>query len=371
MKKLTKKQMESLKAQASEIQEQISGGKSTREILAQIYVDNLDEKTMPQGLLMADAVLDNVKRFDEDYQEAQRDLDRYLCRFQDRVDDGETCAERCTYWLKFAAAVSAATADLGGEGADRGKTLEEIEAMAVPEEEATPAREEELKEQAREAIRNSGLLMGALTQQADALEEMASADEAAELLIDLGKCEIEYRAIVAMLAYTHIKTGEYGNLPAEMTARQVTAMACAAVEQEKILAAVGKGTLAERAAAWLLSALGIVVLTSLALKAVHFVGFLLLFGIEFIPLFLVIVAGMSLFIASVWTKWPKVSRETVRVVKNGVAAVVAGLRRMAQFVARRVIPAIAERAKGILHSARETADGKRTPEVRTEAIPVR
>ena len=48
--------------------------------------------------------------------------------------------------------------------------MREIEAVAVTNEEATPEREKELRDQAREAIKQSGIMLGALAAQAEELE---------------------------------------------------------------------------------------------------------------------------------------------------------------------------------------------------------
>ena len=108
MRTFTKEQSQALLNQAEEMMKHMEEGQSVRDVMARIYVENLDEKTMSQGQMMADAIIQGIKDFDSDYQEAQGDLDRFIRKFQDKADDGKSREERCNYWLKTAAAVSAA-----------------------------------------------------------------------------------------------------------------------------------------------------------------------------------------------------------------------------------------------------------------------
>lgn len=353
----TKEQNDILKAQAAEILKNISEEQTTQEIIARIYVESLNDKTMKQGEIMADSILKSVKDFDADYHEAQENLDRYLKKFQDKIDEGKTCVERCNYWLKLGAAVSSAAVAMGEDGADRETILREIEALEISESEATLEREKELRDQAMEAIKNSGVMLGALTEQAAALEEMATADEAAGMLIDLGNKEIEYRAIVAMLAYTKIKNGEFDNVPIEMTSAQIAALVCAEIEQARIMEAVGKGDLAVDVASGLLSVLGVVVLGTV-LCGVAQIGIVLITGmfgaILAIPACLMLIAGLVRAMTKASDQWDKDSNKIVKGVFVVIRTVVRGLKMVVSYVKDTIIPkavaacrAIRDRIKNI------------------------
>ena len=266
MTKFTKKQYESLVAEGKKIMENLDEGQNVRDIMAQIYVDNLEDKTLAQGELMADSILQNVGDFDESYQAAQENLDRFLEDFQQKADEGKSCVERCNYWLKLAAAVTA-TQDALEEDADREDLLRKLEELSVSEEEATPDREAELRDAAADAIKNSHLLLSAIIEQNDLLEELDSAKDAAGILIDFCDHEIEYRAVVAMLAYTKIKNGTFEGLPADITAEQVTAIVCTAIEEAHILDEVGKGKMSVDVATVLLGVLGATLLVTLAVAS--------------------------------------------------------------------------------------------------------
>lgn len=364
----TKEQMDILTSQANEIMKEISEGKTTRDIMVQIYVDNLDDKTQKQGQIMADSILKSVKEFDANYDEAQKDIDRFIKKFQDKIDQDKTCVERCNYWLKLTAAITAATVATGEENTDMEKILEQIETMEISESEATPKREKELREQALEAIKNSGVMLGTLTEQAEELEKMETAEEAVGLLIDLRNKEIEYRGIVSMLAYTKIKNGEFDNVPVEMTAVQVATLVCAEIEQAKIMEAVGKGNLAVDIASGLLTILGAVVLVVVATEVAGTgVGIItVVFGtILAIPATLMLFAGILRGTLKAIDLWEKDSKKIVKGVAVAVKAVIKGLRMVAAFVMNKVIPKIVETCKSIKDKVMNVHSEE---EVKTEVV---
>ena len=187
MTNMTKEQRENVMIQGRKMMDNLSEGKSARDVMAQIYVDNLDDKTMNQGYAMADAIIARVKEFDNDYHEAQNNIDKYLTRFQRSIDKNKTPAERCTYWLRFTATLSASgmmmSENNSEESIDPKLTAEQIEAMSVTDEEATPEYEQELHEKAIEAIKNSGILLTGLMEHAETIKEMDDSTEAATFIV--------------------------------------------------------------------------------------------------------------------------------------------------------------------------------------------
>lgn len=261
MKKLTKEQYETIMTQAKDTANLITEDKTVREILSQLYVDNLDEKTKRQGDVMADAILDSVRQFDSDYADAKNDLDKYIARVQREIDKDKSSAERCTYWLKF-------TTILALSATGQEITEEELERLEVSETDATDQYEEELRQKAKEAIKNNNIMFMALMQQKQELEEWGEAEDTVRMLVEFENKEIEFRAIAAMLTYIKIKTGEFDNIPVDMTLDQVTTIVCAEIEQMQIAEAVGNNTLPEKIAVFMLTVLGGVVLSRFALSAV-------------------------------------------------------------------------------------------------------
>lgn len=351
----THEQNQELMTQAKRVMSGISEGQTTRDILADLYVQNLEDKTIQQGQVMADVILDAVKGFDADYQEAKEDLDGYIKKFQAKVDEGKSCVERCNYWLQLAAVVTAASEAMSQGPADRQALLQEIENLSVSEEEANEALEKELREKAREVLKNSGILLTGLMTQENALQQMENANEAAGLLIDLGNEEIEYRAIIAMLAYTQVKTGKMENIPVDMTASQIATLVCTQVEQERILEAVGNGSIAIDVAVALLQILGTVVLTIAAISVIPtaVVGagaFFWLVGgaLLGIPAMLVSIALIAKAFDYATNAWEEESVKIVKAISVPVKWVLRGIRVLVEYVKENVLPAVLEKGKQLL-----------------------
>lgn len=347
----TNEQSNVLKKEAAELLGGIAEGKNVRDLMAQIYVEKLDEKTIQQGELMADKILRCVKDFDAGYQEAQENLDHFVEKFQAKMDEGKSCVDRCNYWLKLGTVISSAAAAMGRDGVDREQMIRDAESLFISEEDATPQREEELREQAAQAIKNSGILLGTLVEQVQALEELDSAEEAIGLLIDMSGRELEYRAVVSMLAYTMSKNGELEGVPVDMTASQVTALVCAELEQARIVKAVGDGELAVDVATVLLSILGSVLLIYIAIPVFVFTtqAILDLFVPIFaIPLCIMTVAGLTRLFNAGIDMWLEDSKSIARFAVAAMRTVVKGMKAVAEFSAERVLPKVVETAAGVL-----------------------
>lgn len=359
----TKEQTGAIRAKADELMRGVAQGKSTRDVMAQLYVSSLEEKTVQQGELMADKILQSVKDFDADYQAAQEDLDKFVEAFQDKMDEGRTCVERCNYWLKLGAAISVAA--MGQDAGSREEIIRTIEGMSVSEEEATPQREAELRKSAAQAIKNSGILLGTLAEQAKALEELDSAEQAAGLLLDLGSQEFEYRAVVAMAAYTMVKNGELEGVPVDMTAAQVTAAVCAEMETVRIAQAVEQGSMAVDVAALLLGILGSVLLMIyVAVPAVIIATQVIqaiFIPLVSIPLCILAVVGIFHVYNSAVEIWMQDSKGVVEAVIAVARAVAKGMKAAGAFAMDRVLPKVTEIAKGIWEELKSLAGEVKEP----------
>lgn len=352
MKKFTDDQIHSLMEQAKAMLEGIGEGQSVRDIMARHYADSLDDKTLDQGLIMADAMLEAVKDFDTDYHKAVEDMDGFIRRFQEEADQGKTCAERCNYWLRLAGALNAAGQVLSDSEADRDQILSQLDGLKVSEEEATPQLEEELRQRARDAMKESGILMTGIVANADVLEQVEGPEETAELLIDLGNQETEYRAMVAMLAYTHVKTGQMENIPVDMTAVQLTHLVCSQVEYIRIVNAVGKDYTME-AAEMLLYALGLVVLVKV-FTPLLFVTINLateMFGALLLIPAMMMTTGLYLYaFDKAQEAWRTECGRIIRVSTVAVSHISRAARKLANYVKVSVFPGIGRAAKSIFNA---------------------
>ena len=256
MTNLTPEQIKGFENNAKAIIERIGEGKSTKQILAELYVENLPEKTMNQGLMMADAVIETVAKFDESLKAAIENKDEFISSFMDEVDAEKTCAERCNYWLKFAAVITAMSAD-NEAGFNREELLKSVEQLHITEDEATPELEEELRQKAREALENNTLMIPVLKGVSEQLQQIADADEAAELLVGLEGSEVDIRAVTSMLIYTKLMNGEISDAPENITIEQIVASVCAGAETAEVAEKVNNGEMDKKVATGFLTAIGI------------------------------------------------------------------------------------------------------------------
>lgn len=363
MKKFSNDQINRLMEETKEIMNGAAEGKSTREIMAELYVEKLEDKTMEQGLAIADKILESVHSFDTSYMQAREDMDKFLSNFAKSAEKDKSVQERCDYWLRLAASVTTAGIALNDESADRAALIEELKGLSVPAEEATEEKAAELREKAFEAIKNSGVLILGLKESAEELREMESADETAEMLIDLGNRECDTRAIMSMLAYTEVKTGECEDVPVEMTASQITTAVCVGVEEIRIAEGVENGSILVDVASVLLSILGTIVIIdfALALAEVGFAMIPYLFSAFLaLPAAVLLVYGLVRLSAKGIRAWNRSSKTVVKTIVKGIKAIGRGFLAVISFIGTRVIPGAVKLAKKMWNGLKSLFGGKKT-----------
>lgn len=324
---LTEEQRKQFMEQAGVIMENAAGGMSAREIMAGIYAENVEGKTVEEGEAVADKILEAVKSFDIDYGEAKKDEAAFIRKFQFRVGGNKSTAESCTYWLKFIAALSAINSETEID-------MDYIEGLSVSEEEATEEYENQLTDEAGKLLMDNGIMLSGLVEYAKNAEVLADGDSAAELLISFGENEFDFRGVAAMLVYSKIQSGEIKNVPEFITPEQAAAITCAEVEREKIFAGIYKGNIAENAAATALKVLGYVVIIHCTSAVLAVSGF------EVIASMLI-----SLGVVSILEElFPNVPKKIARTGSLVVSDVVYGARKVARCVKKDILPDIKSKA---------------------------
>ena len=335
MKNFTKEQMDQWMKQARELIDKMADGVCERDLMADLYVKNLEEKSLRQGYVMADAMLESVQDFADLYAGAQDNLDGCIEQFQDTVEEHMTLAERCNYWRDFCLVLDAVMASAEEESIVEPQILCGDYLEEITEEEATAELAQTLRQKSKEMLRDSGFAVAGIAKLEERLEEMENAEETVNFLLGIGAKEVEYRGVLTMLAYVKIKNGEFEEIPVDMTVEQVAAMVCAGAEQIRILEAVAEGSLAEDVAVLLLQILGIVVLMKLAL-VVGTVGIPLvagLFGaVLVIPACIMMVAGILHLFAKAEELWSADSQVIVKTVFAGLRQVKKGAEYVAEHV---------------------------------------
>ncbi len=368
MMKFSNEQIKRLKKDTEAVMSGINEGKSTREIMAQIYVDKLENKSLEQGLAMADEMIESVRKFDSDYMQAREDIDKYLEGFAKNAEKGKTVQERCDYWLRLAASVTSAGIALNDKDADRAKLFEELKNLSVPENEATEEKACELREKAFEAIKNSGILILGIEEAEKEISEMESAEKGAELLVDFGDRHVDARAVMSMIAYTEVKRGAFENVPVEMTASQIATAVCAGEEELRIAEGVERGSILMEVATVMLAALGAVVIVGItcALAYVGLTATPYLFS-AFLATSanVIMVYGLLKLSKMLIEKWCDASKIIVRYVSKGIKMVSRGFRAVVDFIKNRVIPGAVNIAKKLWNGIKSMFGGKKTKEEET------
>ena len=358
MKNLTKEQMDMVEKQGKEILRK-SEGNNIRELLAEIYVDYLDDKTIRQGRIMADSILSSIQSFDSDFGEAKENLNGYVDKFMYRICKDKSCADRCNLLAKLSAAASGATriwaADSLEQESEAEKQMKEIEGIQFSEENATPELEAELMRQAKEALLGSGIMLSALIKQEKQLKEMENADEAAQLFLETGVQELDFRAVAAMLTYVNAKNGTFDNLPDEITAAQAATLVCAQYEEIHILTEVAGGGIPVDVAAALLQILGIVVIARLSIEVIFISSSIAMAVFPLvlaIPACLMVIMAMLRVMERVCTVWEEDSKKIVNTVRTGISLLIRGAESVIAYIKDTVLPAILHTAFSIMEKVR-------------------
>lgn len=255
MTKLTKEQLSMLEKEAKKVVGMVSEGKNTQEILSEIYVQNLEDKSKEQGDIMAEATIKAISEFDEAMEQALEDKEAFVDSFMAKMDEGKTPAERCTYWLRFTSALLAVSCE---DEAEKAEHLKNADALTVTDEKATPELEQELKANAKEALLNNTTLLNNLENFSDCVDQIAELDDTASVLTGLSKEKVDLRAVMSMLFYVKVMNGEIQDAPEDVTIDQIATAVCAGAEEVEVLEKLSAGKIAKDVAVFILGTISTV-----------------------------------------------------------------------------------------------------------------
>lgn len=253
----TKDQMNKWMEQAKDILASLGTG-SCEERMAQLYVEAFPGKTINQGRLMAQQIIETVDRYAADLEKAKQDTDLYLEGVLDELAKGKNGLERCNLWYGLNETILTAAACQADQSIDIEQAAKGLNDAHYSEEEVSDALEENLRAQLIETIKNSSV--GITAPFAEAISQAADG-QTGDMLVDVENHTTDFRAAVAMIAYTEIKNGRVENVPVETTAAQTAAAVCTAIEQLRIMNDVAENNLAMDIAEMLLKLVSAVGLT--------------------------------------------------------------------------------------------------------------
>lgn len=346
MKTMNKERFEQMKKQAEEVLTKREAGVSNLDLIAQIYMDGLDNKSMEQGLMMANEAVQAVKDFNQSYSEAVENKDGTMDKLIDQLLENKSAAERCNILTQLYAAVTTASAKASGEECEEGeKLVNQADEDPITEEQASPELEAEIRARAIEALNRSSILSHGLFRQADQLDALASELGVTQMVLQIGQDQIEYESILTMLSYVESKNGTIEELPPDLTIQEVAYVVAATVEEEQIVKRFTMGEMAMEAAVALLDILGMVMMIKFAAWIVG-KGVMVAAGMGGLilaaPALVLLVAGCMAAMSEAVNIWDGGVRLGVKaastVVRVGVRVAAAGLRKIGEFVQNTVAP---------------------------------
>lgn len=259
---LTNVQIEETRQQAEEIIKNIDGGMDIRDVLANIYVSSFAEKSMMQGLIMADTVLESIQKFEADYSNAKANPDAFIDEKLRILAGEKSLYERCELWLKMTNVITKSVNLI--ENSDEAEfDVGNMDKNSINPQDATEEYEASLYNNLVEALKGSGILLSTMLKNIDGLNEIENSEETVKLLVDIGIKEIDLRAIMSMLIYSKIKNNQIKNIPVDMTLDQVTTIVCVQTETINIMEALEEGTISEKIAEFILSVLGMIAIATI------------------------------------------------------------------------------------------------------------
>lgn len=350
MKTVNKEHYTEMKKRADAILNQKAEGMAAREIMAHIYVDGLQDKTMEQGLVMADRALEAIVDFNRTYAEAVKQKDKAFEKLLEGILEGKSLTERCNILSALYAGARAANARMEGEDREVcDEILFEADEEPVTEDEATEELAQELKEKVLEAFQNTSILSRGMLRQADQVEELIAGQGISQIVVQFGEEEAEYEGMLAMIAYVESKTADIKELPPDISIEETACIVAATIAQEQIIRRYTAGEIAMNAAVALLDILGFVLLLKLAAKlfvlgvsmATSLCGMIIAIpAVVFVGLAIMGVFGEAV---KAWNGGARAAVNlTVSAVKLGAGQADDAMRKVGEFVNNTAAPAAAD-----------------------------
>ena len=362
MNAFTKKQMQYLNDRMREVKETAGSCGTTRELLIAIYRESLPDKSEKQAALMADETIGGGTGFYEDLDAARKDRDGFIDRKLEELTAGQSLVQRCNTLQQIQSVLLAMNLDSMGDllrGEVRKEDIPLRPEQSIPEEMATEELAEELAASVRTALNHSAFLFHTMPQQADILDQIAQ--DGPELVLDMGMEELDYLAVLSMLAYTSVKSGEFPEISEDVTMRQISTMICAVREQEKAAVAAEEEGWVESVLTEALELIGLVGIINLGFSAVM-VGSVLVGVVSPAPLavlsscLLAYCCTRALMKGYEW--WKTDCRKAAGVIIKSTRVVAAGLRKLYAFIKEHMLPACAAAARSVWERIRAGVGSK-------------
>ncbi|MBE5798616.1 MAG: hypothetical protein E7321_01520 [Clostridiales bacterium] len=343
MKKMTQTQVNALN-KTSKNYMMLKKNYSIQEILSTMYQEAFPYCDTETANSMAYRALNGVKLFEKNLDEARSDRDLYLKKFQNRMDEGKSAAEKFEYWKQFAIAVL----DMQNKEGENAKTTlyKEISEMTITKENEE-VRAIWMRNLAYKIVKDNRMMLTGLENQAEALEQMETGSDAAWLLQQVNGNEMEYRALMAMQMYILKEKGEIEGVPVSMTIEETAVLTCANDERIKILANAHRDEVIEESVYCALKILSCVVLCVIGIEFWTFVLNAFSGNLFLEICWCVATLGMLTVFADMFNSCKEASAELAKDSVQNLHKAAAGARRMAKYIERFVFPQALKKQKAM------------------------
>ena len=260
---LNKHDVANLRTAAEKAISELQEGQSVRDVLTNLYVSGLPDKTENQGEIMADRVIELVAGYTADCKAAIENFDAWFHQSMDKLLDGKDLAGRCGLLFQIAQSLTAVNATmldqhLKDAKVDVASVISEMGEYTLDPAAATPELEAELREQVRQALTNNSIFTGQIGALTEMFDQIQTGSDAAETIVNYGVKSADIKAVAAMIAYVEAKKGNMEGIASNVTLDEITIGVCAAFEVEQVAAGVENGTVGEEAAHLIMQILGAV-----------------------------------------------------------------------------------------------------------------
>ena len=316
--------MDRLQEDAAYYLDQLSQGKDATEIAVQVYM-----KALGKGEQIAREMVKEIERNIEQYhndlgmlglpdlESVQNITEEIVCRGQmglmdealdERVFWTESPSERCRIYYQILLALEAYRIyTSGGDDAEeRAKDyVAQYAAFNLSEEECV-SREQELRQDVKNAYMNTTFLANEMSDLLTEIEFIDADEELATIAIGYGKASREHKLVLCTQAYVNAVNGVYKDLNAATGMKEMIYAVCIGVDTGALATEVTKGRVefsafqsALAVLCWLLGAvIGICLSIYLALTIVGLLGLGELVGLILTGVLFVVFLGIAMVLDS-------------------------------------------------------------------------
>jgi|GEM_PF-3542161 hypothetical protein len=329
---------------------------TARELMIEMYIKNLPDKSPEQAELVIDSIYEIVKTQESGFEEAMEDLDGWIENKLDTVTADREIDERCNFYLNLIRSIAKIKVLSFEEYCEEsGVDIKDLPTILVDGDvklnpsAITQELEETLRNLTIKSLKDCNVLCGSVEGIIDELEAAETIIGLSETVMIADGNSADFKAVLSMFAYTAAKNGVFLDIPDTAGIDEITMGICVAVETQKLAVLQQNRTLAEKIVTAAMNVLSIIVIVEITLAAMM-ITHSLLSGIAILPSLAVVLgtvfAGYCVFIFA-GTIIMLLSMVITKVITVAVNVVIAGLKAVSKFFKNNILPGIVQCLKDI------------------------